>query len=139
MRTKFVLACALAVGLASPSFAASYYVVQNTKTHKCTVAATKPSEKSKTMVLVGDGTLPRPWGLLTFASRPEPDRADDLNRVETRRESPAGFLPATAIRSIFSCPGSQIRALCRSGATRPVARSGCSPDWIKSKARAAIP
>ena len=56
MRTKLILACALAVGLASPSFAASYYVVQNTKTHKCTVAATKPSEKSKTMVLVGDGT-----------------------------------------------------------------------------------
>ena len=56
MRTKLILACALAVGLASPSFAASYYVVQNTKTHKCAVAATKPSEKSKTMVLVGDGT-----------------------------------------------------------------------------------
>ena len=56
MRTRLVLACVLAVGLASPSFAASYYVVQNTKTHKCAVAATKPSEKSKTMVLVGDGT-----------------------------------------------------------------------------------
>jgi hypothetical protein len=63
MRTKFVLACALAVGLASPSFAASYYVVQNTKTHKCTVATTKPSEKSKTVVLVGDGT--------TYASKKE--------------------------------------------------------------------
>ena len=56
MRTRIVLACALAVGLASPSFAASYYVVQNTKTHKCTVATTKPSDKSKTTVLVGDGT-----------------------------------------------------------------------------------
>ena len=56
MRTKLVLACALAVGLASPSFAASYYVVQNTKTHKCTVATTKPSEKNKTVALVGDGT-----------------------------------------------------------------------------------
>ena len=56
MRTRLVLACVLAVGLATPSFAASYYVVQNTKTHKCTVAATKPSEKSKTVALVGDGT-----------------------------------------------------------------------------------
>jgi hypothetical protein len=56
MRTKVALACILAVGLASPAFAASYYVVQNTKTHKCSVARTKPSEKSKTLVLVGDGT-----------------------------------------------------------------------------------
>ena len=56
MKTKLILACAIAVGLASPSFAASYYVVQNIKTHKCTVAATKPSEKSKTVALVGDGT-----------------------------------------------------------------------------------
>jgi hypothetical protein len=56
MNTKLVLACAVAIGLASPAFAASYYVVQNTKTHKCTVAKTKPSEKSKTVVLVGDGT-----------------------------------------------------------------------------------
>ena len=56
MRTRLVLACALAVGLASPSFAASYYVVQNTKTHKCTVATTKPSDKSKSVLLVGDGT-----------------------------------------------------------------------------------
>jgi hypothetical protein len=56
MKTKVVLACAFAVGLASPAFAASYYVVQNNKTHKCTVAKTKPSEKSKTVVLVGDGT-----------------------------------------------------------------------------------
>jgi len=56
MRTRLVLACALVVGLASPAFAASYYVVQNSKTHKCTVAKTKPSEKSKTVVLVGDGT-----------------------------------------------------------------------------------
>ena len=56
MRTKLVLACAFAVGLASPAFAASYYVVQTTKTHKCSVATTKPSEKSTTVVLVGDGT-----------------------------------------------------------------------------------
>jgi hypothetical protein len=57
MRTTVVLACAIAVGLASPAFAASYYVVQDKKTHKCKVAKTKPSEKSKTLVLVGDGTV----------------------------------------------------------------------------------
>jgi hypothetical protein len=55
MKTKIVLACLLSVGLASPAFA-DYYVVQNNKTHKCTVAKSKPSEKSKTVVLVGDGT-----------------------------------------------------------------------------------
>ena len=55
MKTKIVLACVLAVGLASPALA-DYYVVQNNKSHKCTVAKTKPSEKSKTVVLVGDGT-----------------------------------------------------------------------------------
>jgi hypothetical protein len=55
MKTRIVLACALAVGLASPALA-DYFVVQNSKTNKCTVAAAKPSEKSKTVVLVGDGT-----------------------------------------------------------------------------------
>jgi hypothetical protein len=55
MKTKIVLACLLSVGLASPAFA-DYYVVQNNKTHKCTFAKSKPSEKSKTVVLVGDGT-----------------------------------------------------------------------------------
>jgi hypothetical protein len=55
MKTKVVLACMLTVGLASPALA-DYFVVQNSKTHKCTVAKTKPSEKSKTVMLVGDGT-----------------------------------------------------------------------------------
>jgi hypothetical protein len=57
MKTKLLLTSILAIGVASPAFAASYYVVQNTKTHKCSVSATKPSEKSKTLVLVGDGTV----------------------------------------------------------------------------------
>lgn len=56
MKIKVVLVCAVAVALASPAFAASFYVVQNSKTHKCSVVKTKPSEKSKTVVLVGDGT-----------------------------------------------------------------------------------
>jgi hypothetical protein len=55
MKTKVILACVLTVGLASPAFA-DFYVVQNSKTHKCTVAKTKPSEKSKTVALAGDGT-----------------------------------------------------------------------------------
>lgn len=53
MKTKVILAGVLAVGLASPALA-DYYVVQNSKTHKCSVAAKKPSAKSKTLVLVGD-------------------------------------------------------------------------------------
>jgi hypothetical protein len=55
MKTKVILACVLAVGVASPAWA-DFYVVQNNKTHKCSVAKSKPSEKSKTVVLVGDGT-----------------------------------------------------------------------------------
>jgi hypothetical protein len=55
MKTKVILACVLAIGLASPALA-DYYVVQNSKTHKCSVAKSKPSEKSKTVTLAGDGT-----------------------------------------------------------------------------------
>jgi len=55
MKSKIVLACVLAVGVASPAWA-DYFVVQNNKSHKCSVAKNKPSEKSKTVVLVGDGT-----------------------------------------------------------------------------------
>jgi hypothetical protein len=55
MKTKIVLACLLAVGVASPAWA-DYYVLQNNKTHKCSVGKNKPSEKSKTVALVGDGT-----------------------------------------------------------------------------------
>ena len=55
MKTKLILACVLALGVASPAFA-DYYIVQSSKTHKCSVAKNKPSEKSKTVTLVGDGT-----------------------------------------------------------------------------------
>jgi hypothetical protein len=55
MKTKIALACLLAVGLASPALADDS-VVQNSKTHKGTVAKAKPSEKSKTVALVGAGT-----------------------------------------------------------------------------------
>ncbi len=55
MKSKMVLACVLAVGVASPALA-DFYIVQSSKTHKCSVAQKKPSEKSKTMAVVGDGT-----------------------------------------------------------------------------------
>jgi hypothetical protein len=55
MKSKILFACLLAVGVASPAWA-DYFVVQNSKTHKCSLAKTKPSEKSKTVALVGDGT-----------------------------------------------------------------------------------
>jgi hypothetical protein len=55
MKTKVVLACALTLGMASPALA-DYYIVQSSKTHKCSVQKNKPSEKSKTVTLVGDGT-----------------------------------------------------------------------------------
>jgi hypothetical protein len=57
MKTKLLLTSILAIGVASPALAAGFYVVQNTKTHKCMVVAQKPSEKSKTFILVGDGTV----------------------------------------------------------------------------------
>jgi hypothetical protein len=53
MNTRIVLACVLATAIASPALA-DFYIVQNNKTHKCSVAKNKPSEKSKTVVLVGD-------------------------------------------------------------------------------------
>jgi hypothetical protein len=55
MKGKLILACVLAAGVASPALA-DFYVVQNSKTHKCSVAKNKPSEKSKTVAVVGDGT-----------------------------------------------------------------------------------
>ena len=55
MKSKILFACLLAVGVASPAWA-DYFIVQNNKTHKCSLAKTKPSESSKTVALVGDGT-----------------------------------------------------------------------------------
>jgi hypothetical protein len=57
VKTKLIIASILVTALASPALAASYYVVQNTKTQKCTVVTKKPAAKSKTTVLVGDGTV----------------------------------------------------------------------------------
>ena len=56
MKKTVLIASMFAIGFAAPALAANYYVVQNTKTHKCSVAAKKPSQKSKTTVLLGAGT-----------------------------------------------------------------------------------
>ena len=56
MRKTVVLVGVLAFGFSAPALAASYYVVQDTKTHKCSVVTKKPSAKSKTTALVGAGT-----------------------------------------------------------------------------------
>jgi hypothetical protein len=50
MKARLVIACVIVVGLASPALARNYYVVQNTKTHKCSVLPKKP--KGKTVVVV---------------------------------------------------------------------------------------
>ena len=54
MKEKVLLAFLIAVGLTAAAFARHYYVVQNTKTLKCSVLPKKP--KGKTVVLVGGGT-----------------------------------------------------------------------------------
>jgi hypothetical protein len=56
MKVKLLLATLVVVAVANPALAASYYVVQNSKTQKCSVATTKPSSTSKTSAVVGDGT-----------------------------------------------------------------------------------
>ena len=55
MKMKSVLIAFLLIGLASPAAARNYYVVQNTKTLKCSVLPKKP--KGKTVMIVG-GTTP---------------------------------------------------------------------------------
>jgi opacity protein-like surface antigen len=51
MKIKLAVA-ALALVVATPAFAVDYYVVQNAKSKKCTVATKKPG--SDKAVLVGD-------------------------------------------------------------------------------------
>jgi hypothetical protein len=50
MSARLLLALVICAGLVSPAFARNYYVVQNVKTHKCSVLPKKP--KSKTVILV---------------------------------------------------------------------------------------
>ena len=51
MKAKLIIASIVVAAMASPALA-DYYVVQNTKTHKCSVAAKKPSAKSKQIFLM---------------------------------------------------------------------------------------
>jgi hypothetical protein len=55
MKAKLV-ACALVVALTSPVSAATYYIMQSTRTQKCSVALRAPLAKSKAYALVGNET-----------------------------------------------------------------------------------
>jgi hypothetical protein len=48
VNVKFLIAFVVSLGLASPAFARNYYVVQNSKTGKCSVLPKKP--KGKTVI-----------------------------------------------------------------------------------------
>jgi len=50
MIAKWIIASIISGALAAPAVTRNYYVVQNTKTQKCSVLPKKP--KSKTVVLV---------------------------------------------------------------------------------------
>jgi hypothetical protein len=54
MKITAVAVVFVIIGSAVPAFATKYYVVQNSKTLKCSVVPKKP--KGKTVVLVGGGT-----------------------------------------------------------------------------------
>jgi predicted CoA-binding protein len=58
---RVIIAAIISVGLTLPASARSYYVVQDVKTHKCSVLPKKP--KSKKVVLVK--------GSLVYKSRAE--------------------------------------------------------------------
>lgn len=47
---KYAIAILLITGLASPAFAADFFVAQNATTHKCAVTPTKPNGKSMIQV-----------------------------------------------------------------------------------------
>ncbi|HEY2186125.1 MAG TPA: hypothetical protein VGH39_14125 [Xanthobacteraceae bacterium] len=66
MKATFLALC-LTIGLTAPAFASKYYVVQNSKTLKCSIAPKKP--KGKTVVLVGAGTAHKTRGEARVALR----------------------------------------------------------------------
>jgi septal ring-binding cell division protein DamX len=55
MKARLVGACLIIIAMASPALARNYYVVQNIKTHKCSVLPKKPKGKS---VVVVSGSAP---------------------------------------------------------------------------------
>ncbi len=52
---KIVLASLLVAGIATPTLAAEFYVVQDTATKKCTIVDKKPTVT--TQIVVGDGKV----------------------------------------------------------------------------------
>jgi hypothetical protein len=62
---KYLITAALAISFAAPALAAStFYLQQDAKTHKCSVATTKP-----------DGTAMMMVGKVTFASQADAEAA----------------------------------------------------------------
>ena len=61
MQARVLVACLIVIGLASPALARKYYVVQNSKTLRCSVLPKNP--KGKTVVLVS--------GSMSYKSRSE--------------------------------------------------------------------
>jgi hypothetical protein len=56
MKTKLVLAAALATWLVTPVLAADeFYIVQDSATKKCTIVSEKPTTTTTTTTMVGDG------------------------------------------------------------------------------------
>lgn len=50
MKTKLILAAALVVSFAAPSFADEFYVVRDATTKKCTIVDKKPTVTTTTVV-----------------------------------------------------------------------------------------
>jgi hypothetical protein len=55
MKTRLILAAAVAVAVATPALSAEFFVVQDTATKKCTIVEKRPT--SKTIVVVGDNKV----------------------------------------------------------------------------------
>jgi hypothetical protein len=53
---KKLMAAAILVAFATPSFAAEFYVVRDNSTKKCTILTSKPTTSTATTVM-GDGTV----------------------------------------------------------------------------------
>jgi len=52
---KLLVTAAMLIGLAAPSLAAEFYIVQDTNTKHCTIVEQRPT--AQTTVLVGDGKV----------------------------------------------------------------------------------
>jgi hypothetical protein len=57
MKAKLLLASFVAVAMATPACAASFYVVQDSQTQRCSVVLKKPPATDKILSVVGDGAV----------------------------------------------------------------------------------